>query len=493
MDYLRGFVWGVADLSFVVDAVKCEDEGEMFMVPWQASCEGGAACCDMDEPVVGSVMLIPTISGPIEHGGLQVVLEQYVHLRDPFVHTELGERVVTLCGPGVLEGEVGVPIQFPFRIELNGNEDGQIDSVVWLEGYNGHAFALRHTLRATLLRPWYAANSDQWVPLALYRIPLTGYDIPEVHEREQIFVDVGDGKSVRRNYLELDSKWMPAGGPLHCRLHLSDLAVSIDMARVLLIRGEFVGRRCAKEDIVLGHTFFGAPPVEVAQGENEGAVDVALIADVAEDGMRAAAGGGRGVDWYGNDAVLNNDYPRTRGYATRQDLGEEEGGDMLPFEHPVLRGTVITADLPLGPSCPSGLDMALDARTYAELTFMDLAPSFDSKELLEKRSILGKRDAFRDSSARRVRTTTIMQDDPEPSSSSGRNDGGRSDSCIQGLVDEASPRLDEEEQVAVRYFLRLVLQNAHGDSFWNTHEIKLYRASRPTVISEGEARAGVAV
>ena len=92
-----------------------------------------------------------------------------------------------------------------------------------------------------------------------------------------------------------------------------------------------------------------------------------------------------------------------------------------------------------------------------------------------------------------MRTTTIMQDDPEPSSSSGRNDGGRSDSCIQGLVDEASPRLDEEEQVAVRYFLRLVLQNAHGDSFWNTREIKLYRASRPTVISEGEARAGAAV
>ena len=65
MDYVHSAVGavrgvsGAAILQFVVDGVKCEDEGQMFMVPWHAVSEW-AACLDLDGYIEGKVMVAKT-------------------------------------------------------------------------------------------------------------------------------------------------------------------------------------------------------------------------------------------------------------------------------------------------------------------------------------------------------------------------------------------------------------------------------------------------
>jgi len=76
--------------------------------------------------------------------------------------------------------------------------------------------------------------------------------------------------------------------------------------------------------------------------------------------------------------------------------------------------------------------------------------------------------------------------------SQGQGQGQETSGWVEDMLNEAAP-LDDEEQVAVRYFLRFVVQDAHSDSFWNTHEIKLYRSSRPAAMTEAESARGQAV
>ena len=108
--------WGgsIEVLLYLENGANIDDEGEMFMVPWHAS-DGTASMYDMDQPINGKVRLVVESGKQVVHDGLKIVLEQYIHFRDPFVSTDLGECSITLCAPGTLEGVT----EYPFSLRLN--------------------------------------------------------------------------------------------------------------------------------------------------------------------------------------------------------------------------------------------------------------------------------------------------------------------------------------------------------------------------------------
>jgi hypothetical protein len=510
-------VFNAYSVEVVVEADDCHDEGKVYMEPWHAASDFGKIC-DMDDIIRGTLRITPRETG-LTHGGIKVILEQYVHFKDPFVFTELGEKEIVLAEPGELINATS----FPFEIKLNSRHD----RVHWMEGFSGEAFGLRHTLRGTVVRPWYSFDCNAYIPLILYRIPRLGYDMPSVHETQYIYIDLGDGGRARSACLELPSIWVPSTGPIKAKLQLTDLVKPIELVRLMLIKGEFVGHMLAYEEVLLVHTVLGKSTNIVvkkdkgkrrsknsnknksedkSEFEMDRQIDERIDLDDDSDNsdnddgsvndlereMKHSLSLSHSHDHHDHshehghshsnlpqslDKSELEDCIHTHGYISRRD--DEDGmaeDEEVPADQPVLSGSNINFEVSLSKSMGKST-IPSNKLSKTQLELLELDPSFDTAEQLRTIDLLGPRDLFHEGVSEDKTIHDSNNDDTLQAAV-----GVESETLCTSIINEGVPRLDENEQVAVRYFIRIVLQNAFGVSHWNTQEIKLYRASRPEVM-----------
>ena len=319
--------------------------------------------------------------------------------------------------------------------------------------------------------------------------------MPDVHTPCRICVDVGDAKPVSRNYLELDSEWAPTNGPLRLRVGLAGLTTPLEMGRVLLIKGEFVGRVCAREEVLISHLLFGADATD-PDGSGDGGVEEEQDTGEAASGIGGKSGSSRNWNtWFADDTKAPP--IQTRGLISRKDDEELNTDEDTAADQPVFKGTRIVAEVPLGPlnNAPHGSVRADDHHSAERLRFLDLSPSFDTAQLCHTHKEHGDREDGRTGpSSGRVTSgeregnddaATPQESEIQAQSVVSTTTAPAAPTSWLGatLQAETAPRLDAEEQVVVRYFVRFVLRDAHGSFFWNTDEIHLFRSSIPLAAS----------
>jgi hypothetical protein len=151
-------------------------DAEAFVVPdwaysgraWAYSRAGGGG--GGGGRIVGRVVLQAARGQRVWHEGLQLQLQQYLHLMDPYIQSEQASVSQPLLPPG--GGWISdVPMVVPFEILLAGGAGGGGGGGGrWADTYNGCAFGVRHMLRASLSRPWYTFDCCAYAVPWLYSV-----------------------------------------------------------------------------------------------------------------------------------------------------------------------------------------------------------------------------------------------------------------------------------------------------------------------------------
>jgi len=121
-----------------------------------------------DEKVTGKIIVKSPPNRTVSHYGLTIELESsiqfYESLNSVSVSPSSEAACVQISKDGAITGEVEIP--FELDLALCKNKDG---SPV-LESYDGEKFDVRHTLVATVKRPWYTFNVTRVASIAIQTV-----------------------------------------------------------------------------------------------------------------------------------------------------------------------------------------------------------------------------------------------------------------------------------------------------------------------------------
>lgn len=168
----------------------------------------------------------------------------------------------------------------------------------WFESFEGNTYSIRHTVIASVLRPWYAQTISVRAPLRLYRISVP--NLRKLQDPVTLIVPDCGGKCV----LELESRWIEIGGSTNVTVTLQNLKKPISSIFLMVIKCEFI-EDIPCDRVVLVHRLLG---------------------------------------WSMNlldDAEISENAAYYEGYRSREDDSDDDPGS----EDPVIRGAQFDFDL----------------------------------------------------------------------------------------------------------------------------------------------------
>ena len=107
-------------------------------------------------PIRGFIRVTPPEGRVVPHNGVRVRLESGFFTLDDFNTKDLFEKELDVAGAGSFSATVDIPFY--------------ISGGSLCESYEGDLFSIRHSLIATVLRPWYTFEVSTTVPFAVQRV-----------------------------------------------------------------------------------------------------------------------------------------------------------------------------------------------------------------------------------------------------------------------------------------------------------------------------------
>lgn len=314
------------------------------------------------------------------------------------------------------EGYIVGSTEFNFEIDLLKS------NACWHESYNGKSFGLKHTLTVTVQRPWYTFNCVTYEPIRMYKIQPPPESFAANNEEPHHLIPITDcGGEVM---LDIFSPHIEIRGTLRAKLYFKGLPSPLMMAQIVLLRGEYVDNEVT-EGIVFVHTVFGAGSSALASeaAKEEGYVTISK----GFTSRIEIALPGNSIQ---NDNDNNGSTPPTTG-----STGSTVVSTPTLADDPVRTDTMFEVDIPI---YTDNIDIPTDS-----FKAIELSPTFT----LDPNML------------------TV-----EDSSDDKRASGGL-----------CAPRLkpSDKEALALKYYLRIIVQDVEENDFWNTSEVFLYRTSLP--------------
>ena len=121
--------------------------------------------------ISGTITLATSKQRTVQHLGIKVTVEEYIHFMDPYVPTRLKYVSDSISQEDLVNGEAIYPFSIPLSTlskapaqtvpaTVRGkSQSGEYPNIThWLNSYNGNSFAIRHMLTVEVYRPWYTFN-----------------------------------------------------------------------------------------------------------------------------------------------------------------------------------------------------------------------------------------------------------------------------------------------------------------------------------------------
>lgn len=502
-------------------------DGEVFSDPWYAYDGSMSLFCGRDAVVSGAVTVTTSTGAQVQHLGIKVIIEEYIHFMDPYVPTRLKYICDTISEEGYVTGEVTYPFRLPLdKLSEAASQHANSSTVKgeypnlthWLNSYNGNSFAIRHILKVEVYRPWYTFNIYRYKFLSFQGMEKSSNcsafintsqvhshpgsidtlengkvsDITKVNEPtesesivpETILIDglADTGKcrvSLVSNRINLArsplgySRGGEAGDGAIIRgvLQLSDLKETVVSAKCMLIRAEYVGSNNTHDSLECEHLIFGVDDAD----------SVELLEDEVDRHLRL---------------------PISKGYVSRQDVADNVV-ETPAFIDPVRCGTSIHFEICLD---GSGRDNAMN---YSASSATENGK--DKSDILHQMRI---QNGLWQSLAYQLyptfyylpldmtvedheRTTTLTTTESSEIYGQSKLPAGKSDVDVE-IVNatgklpagqEQRPAAEictvaSDEAVCLRYFLRVVITEKSGKKLWETVELAFYYTPHQVVFQQ---------
>lgn len=447
---------------------------------------------DIDGKVTGRISINILNGQKIHHNGLKVSLEQYVAFLYPKLTADLYKIELLLSKEGILEGNNIIPFEIPLierdddkksnittsndiaislsRISCtkdNGLISSRAESCLF-DSYEGVAFSLRHIIIVQIMRPWYSRSCLVHKDLRLFRV-----NIPdETALREEITMQIRDCGG--RCTVYVPSKWVDivTSPKISFTVAVRDLKRPIVAMYVFLIRAEFIEDEHLDEVILL-HKVFGEKIQKVIDAVPDRACyseGFESRADDTDDDPRPDDPIMRSANLAFNIFLTSKSiFPSTRN-SDYDDISEQIPNQkyMGDFKREVVtrRTSAIVKE---------------NRREVKPILL--LSPSFDTCSVgLDYIRMENEEDPEAQEKLQEVRSAdwTEQLKVPNNDTSNNNDDNNENIKIKQKIITKYDDDDNEmlKDSISLRYFIRVLVQDAAGRSCWDTTEIKLYRGGR---------------
>ena len=464
---------------------------------------------DIDSKVTGRIYINITPGQNLYHNGLKISLEQYVAFLYPKLTADLYKIELLLSPNGVFEGNNIIPFEIPMIERYDDKKSSSDDNITFsrisctkdngiisskaeaclFDSYEGVAFSLRHVIIAQVMRPWYAKGLIAHKHLRLFRI-----NIPdETALIEEIIMQIRDigGKC----NIFIPSKWvnLATSPKINFTVAIRDLKRPIVAMYIFLIRAEFIEDEHSDEVILL-HRVFGervqilidAIPDRACYSEGfESRVD-----DTDEDPRPddpIMRGANLAFSVYLTSKLV---FPRSaenfidyddisEKFPNQKYIGEVKREVNARRNSAVINQNIVREVKPilvLSPSfdtCNTGLDYS--RMESAEEPKIKKLPEVKSTESWTE----GKFDFAYNMNLQSSNSNSSLQKDNNDVTNTvdqSNNNTSNSNNISNSNDDDDNDIL--RDSISLRYYIRVLVQDAAGRSCWDTTEIKLYRGGR---------------
>lgn len=492
------FVSEKIDISIELDGIKYNDNNRKNQLKYELNMNKqliddeeviNYPSFDIDGKVSGRIYINVPIGKQIYHNGLKVSLEQYVAFLYPKLTADLYRIDLVLSKEGILEGNNIIPFEMPLierdddkksnstnsdlsislsRISCT-KDNGVISSraeACLFDSYEGVAFSLRHHVIVQVLRPWYARSFIVHKDLRLFRV-----NIPhETALREEITMQIRDcgGKCT----VYVPSKWVDivTSPKIGFTVAIRDLKRPIVAMYVFLIRAEFIEDEHLDEVILL-HRVFG----EKIQTVLDAVPDRACYSEGFESRVDDTDEDPRPDDPIMRGANLAfTVYLTSKSVCLSRNIDYDDISEQIPNQKYMgdFKKEVVTRRT-----------AAVVKETNREVKpILLLSPSFDTCSAgLDYIRMENEDDS--DEKLPEIRSADWTESNKNETKITTDTSNTAQDKNNKIEIKKQSSNDDDENEmlrdsISLRYFVRVLVQDAAGRSCWDTTEIKLYRGGK---------------